>query len=246
MHWLPHNCNVGKATAMSHHSGIESAMFQLIGFSGDMSAKIEYITSTLEKKELKLNANMVTLAKSMHDNYHVLVANVERASDIYSATYYIYKHGKPSKTSPTLLTNMQKAKFEITPNPLPREHDRYYASKSYEFTLKFDGKTLPNHKVELSTLNGFVKEITTDKNGNFKITLPNDFKDVKVGRRANRPSYFILSSSIQSDGKNYHSSFSNPYNVNPTDYWQNIIAGFGTAFFGFFAGLFLYRKVKNG
>jgi hypothetical protein len=150
------------------------------------------------------------------------------------------------KTSPTKLTFKEKGFLEIIPNNLPREHDRYQGSKRYSFILKLNGKTVQNQTIKLTTLNKTIQNITTNKDGEFSVVLPNDFKNVKDGRRVNRPSYFILSSSINKDGKNYHTTFSNPYYVNPTNYWSSVPAGFGVAGLGLLIGLLILSRRKNG
>lgn len=225
---------------------MKTAMYQLVGFNGSMSADVKYHLSNLEIKPLKMNANMVNLPRSMYDNYHALVTNVTKGDDYYTSVYYLYKHGKPSKTSPTKLTFKQKGLFELVPNHLPREHNRYYGSKTYSFILMYENNVVSNESVKLTTLNGTTKDLFTNENGEFSVTLPNDFKNVKTGRRSNLPSYFILSSSIKKGDKNFHTTFSNPYHVNPNDYWSSIPAGFGFAGLGLLIGLVILKRRKNG
>jgi len=249
LHILPHGCLEGQKAAKGHGhhgGGMKTAMYQLVGFNGSMDVDVQYYLSNLENKPLAMDANMINLPRSMYDNYHALVANVSKDNVNYSAVYYLYKHGRPSKTSPTKLTSLKKASFEIIPNNLPREHDRYYGSKSYEFILRFKEKPLQNQHITLTTLNGTNQEIFTDSEGKFKISLPNDFENVQVGRRANQPSYFILSSSIKNDAKEYHTTLSSPYHVNPTDYWSSIPAGMSIAGVGFAFGLLLLWRRNHG
>jgi len=193
-----------------------------------------------------MNPHMIHLPKSMYDNYHALTANVTQQNTHYFAVYYMYKFGKPSRTSPTKLTSMQKSTFEIIPDPLPREHDKYYGSKEYTFLLRFKNKPLAKQTVQLTTLNGSIKTVSTDKKGKFQLVLPNDFKNVKDGRRANPPSYFILSANFSQNDQQYYTTFTNPYYVNPNDYWSSIPAGVGVEGIGLVIGLFLLWRRQNG
>ena len=249
LHLLPHGCLDGQKAAASHGhhgGGMKTVMYQLVGFNGSMDTDVKYWLSNMEVKQLKMEANMVNLPKSMYDNYHALVANTTKNNNYYTSVYYIYKHGKPSRTSPTKLTDKQKGIFEIIPNELPREHDRYFGSKTYSFILNFQNTPVQNQTIELTTLNGTKQTTTTNSNGEFEITLPNDFKNVRTGRRANQPSYFILSSSLTQGSKNFHTTFANPYHVNSTDYWNSIPAGFGVAGIGLILGLLLLWRRNNG
>lgn len=249
LHLLPHGCLEGQKAAKSHGhhgGGMKTAMYQLVGFTGSMDANVTYYQSNLEEKPLQMEANMINLPRSMYNNYHALVANAIKDNDHYSAVYYLYKHGKPSQTSPALLTSKQKSDFEIIPNQLPREHDRYYGSKKYDFILKFQNQPLENQIITLTTLLGTEQKVKTDTKGQFSISLPNDFKNVQVGRRANQPSYFILSSSFSQNNTNYHTTFANPYHVNSTDYWNSIPAGVGVMGIGLCFGLLLLWRRNNG
>jgi hypothetical protein len=241
---------VGQKAAKEHggghnHGGMKTAMYQLVGYNGSQEANVTYILSNLEQKEIKLKANMINLPKSMYDNYHALSAKVTDKDTIYGASYYIYKHGKPSRTSPTKLTHLDKLKFEIKPNPLPREHDRYKESKSYSFLVTYENKPVSTD-IKLTTLNGSEIDLKSDADGVLEFVMPKDFKDVKNSRRANPASYFILSSHIQKDAKAYYTTLSMPYYVNPVNHWQSIPYGVVVMVIGFLFGLFLYKRSKNG
>ena len=249
IHILPHNCMLGQKALKEQgghkHSGMKTAMYQLVGYNGSQDAKVTYILSTLEKKDIKLKANMINLPKSKFANYHAICAEITDINKVYAATYYIYKHGMPSKTSPTKLTGMDKLTFEIKPNPLPREHDRYTSSKKYSFLVTFENRPMET-EILLTTHNGSKLKLKSDKDGILEFIMPNDFKDVKNSRRANPASYFTLSSGITKDSKEYYTTLSMPYYVNPVDYWQSIPYGALVAIIGFLFGLFLYRRSKNG
>jgi len=80
---------------------------------------------------------------------------------------------------------MKKSELEIAPTPLPREHDRYKGSNTYDFELRFKGEPLSDTALVLTTSNGTMDGLQSDADGEFSVTMPNDFKDVKAARRAN-------------------------------------------------------------
>jgi hypothetical protein len=174
-----------------------------------------------------------------------MVAEGNGTNGIYSAIRYLSLQGRPSKISPTKLTALPKASLEIVPNPLHREHDRYTASKSYQFILRFHDKALANTTVSLETHNTPAQTVTTDAAGKFTITLPNDFKNVQIGRSENKPSEFLLSTQYRDGETLYQSSLTMPYSLNPNDYWQSQTYGAGAIFIGFLGGLFLYQRHKK-
>jgi len=244
---LPHDCEVGKKVAQnnnthSHGSIEETAMYQVEGLDGSWKTTSFYLLPTLERQELKMSANLVTLSKSTYGNYHALVVNGQKENQFFTAITYIDNHGKPSKISPIKLTSFKKGLLEIEPNPLPREHDRYTALKTYDFILKFQGLVLVNQEIKL--LIDEVEEVIarSDENGKFSITLPNNFQNVSDKRRENKAKNFILLSSFSKDNKEYFTSFRGEYHVNPTSYWQSIPLGFIIALLGFLVGVFIYLK----
>lgn len=247
----PHDCEAGQkgANTTGHsHGGDRSAttMYQIVGIDETWDVKSFYLLSNLEQKDLNISGNLVTLTKSIYGNYHALVVNGTKENKVFTATTYTYKNGKPSKVSPTKLTHFQKGILEIIPNPLPREHDRYTALKSYRFVLLFDGKPVPNNPIKLLTDTKEELLIATDEKGEFEVIFPNNFENVFVGKRANKPKEFFLSCEFEKDEKIYQSSLRGEYHLNPTSYWQSIPMGILVLVFGFLMGLFLYKRVKNG
>ncbi len=136
--------------------------------------------------------------------------------------------------------------FEFIPIPLPMEHGRYYGSNSYKFQLLFQGEAINDSQVTLQTLNNTQQIYFTNKNGEILVTLPNDFSNVKEELRANKPSHFILEAKLQKDDKNYITTLSQPYYVNPNDYWRSVPYGLAVAIIGAISGIFIYRRFKNG
>lgn len=250
LYLTPHNCEVGMSDAKkgghSHDGGVMTTMYQVVNMDGSYETNATYILSNLEQVPLKLNANLVSITKSKYDNYHCLVVNGKKENEFFTAITYISKNGKPSKTSPTKLTSLQKGVFEIEPILLPREHDRFTALKTYDFILKFNGVALPNKDIFIKIDDKDKLIGKSDENGKLSVFLDDRFDDVVNERKRNKPKEFVLFAKFQEDNKTYNTSFRAEYSVNPTAYWQSIPAGFGVATFGFLIGLFIYRRIKNG
>jgi len=246
IYWTPHGCDDGKATASKHggHGKGESAMFALMNSEANASAYL--ILPDLSEQNLTFKRNTLMLPKPSMGGYYAIVAEGNTTNGVYSAIRYLSLQGRPAKVSPTLLTAISKSALEIIPDPLHREHDRYTASKSYHFLLHFQGKPLINTTVTFETHDTPAQTYTTDQTGAFSITLPNDFKNVKVGRSENKPSEFLLSTQHRDGERLYKSTLTMPYSLNPNDYWQSQTYGAGAIFIGFIGGLLVYRRTKKG
>jgi len=246
IYWAPHGCDEGKATASKHgsHGKGESAMFALM--NSETKASSHLILPDLSEKNLSFKLNTVMLPKPPMGGYYAMVAEGNNTNGTYSAIRYLSLNGRPCKVSPTKLTALPKTDLEIIPDPLHREHDRYTASKSYRFLLHFQGKPLINTAVTLETHDTPTQTYTTDQAGAFSITLPNDFKNVKVERSENKPSEFLLTTQHRDGEHLYKSTLSMPYSLNPNDYWQSQTYGAGAIFIGFLGGLLVYRRTKKG
>lgn len=245
IYWTPHGCDEGKASASKHggHGKGQSAMFALMNSDGNTSARL--ILPNLFTENLTFKRNTVMLPKPPMGGYYAMVAEGNGTNTSFSAVRYLSLQGRPSKVSPTKLTALPKADLEIVPNPLHREHDRYTASKTYRFLLTFQGNPLKNTAVTLETHNTPAQTYMSDDSGRFTITLPNDFKNVRVGRNENKPSEFLLTSEYRDGGHLYKSTLSMPYSLNPNDYWQSQPYGAGAIALGFLGGLFFYRRHKK-
>jgi len=245
VYWTPHGCDDGKAAASKHggHGKGESAMFALMNSDGNASARL--ILPDLSAKPLRFKRNTVMLPKPPMGGYYAVVAEGNGTNTSFSAVRYLSLQGRPSKVSPTKLTALPKADLEIVPNPLHREHDRYTATKEYRFVLNFQGKPLKNTAVTLETHNTPTRTYMSNDSGSFTITLPNDFKNVRVGRNENKPSEFLLTSEYRDGEHLYKSTLSMPYSLNPNDYWQSQPYGAGAIALGFLGGLFFYRRHKK-
>ena len=246
IYWAPHGCDEGKKSASKHggHGKGESAMFALMNSEANASAKL--ILPNLSEQNLTFTRNTLMLPKPPMGGYYVIVGEGADSNGTYSAIRYLTLHGRPANVSPTRLTALSKTTLEIVPDPLHREHDRYTASKSYRFLLRFQGKPLINTAVTLETHNTPAQTYMTDQTGAFSITLPNDFKNVQVGRSENKPSEFLLTTQHRDGEHLYRNTLTMPYSLNPNDYWQSQTYGAGAIFIGFLGGMLVYRRIKKG
>lgn len=245
VYWAPKECKAHKPADGQHggHGRGESSLFRAVNLESNASAIL--IKPDLFTETLPMSADSFTLPKPQMGGYYALVLTQRSANTLKSAIRYLPLQGRPVKISPTKLTAHPKADLEIVPDPLHREHDRYTASKAYRFVLMFHGKPLADTPISLETKNGTALSFKSGPEGSLKVTLPNDFSRVSVGRSENRPSEFLLSTAYSEGDTLYQSTLSMPYYVNPNDYWQSQRLGTGAIVLGFLGGLFLYRRTKG-
>ena len=238
MAWKP--AVVKKQPGMSHGRR-GPKLFQL---TENTSSDISLWKPTLEVIDVGVQDNSFAVSSTGMANYHALVAEHTTESRVDAAIRYIYMNGKPSGESPSLITSAVKTAFEIIPTPLPREHRRYHANHDAVFMLRYEDKILSNTEVTLTTSLGSTLTAITDRNGAVRFSLPDDFVEVKPGRRANRPAEFILSSEHQNAGVTYRTSLSAAYHVDPA-YWQSLELGLMVIGIGFVSGVVITRRGKN-
>ena len=185
-----------------------------------------------------------TVAGTGLNNYHLLTAERHSENKTETAVRYLYMHGKPSGESPSLLIDYKKSKLEVIPSPLPREHWRYYGDRAYHFRVEFEGKPLTQAQIKVVTSNGSELNTSTDHQGMMVITLPDDFSDVKPGRRNNKPADFVMEVNHQFQQHQYVTTYSAPYSVNPS-HWKIQWEGFAVMFIGFAGGLMFIQRVRR-
>lgn len=230
IHWTPMSQKHG-----GHHQRSAAKMFML---NSGSDAKVHLITPQLDAKPLALQAGHVAVSGTGIDNYHALVATSSSENQTDIAIRYIYMHGRPSGTSPSRITAFSKGMLEIVPDPLPREHWRYYSSDPVTLLVRFGGQPLPDSRIELVSSNGSRMEATTDKSGYATFTLPDDFKDVEPGRRLNRPAELHFTVAHQQENHRYTATLTHDYHVNPS-YWQSTAMGIAVVAAGMLAGILL-------
>lgn len=247
INWQPPVVKETKGSHQGHsgHGGRKAKQLQVNNCDHNAKSEAYYLMPTLEKKPLTPAHGLVSLPRTGMDNYHALVINQTSDKTVNSSVRYIYSYGKPSKTSPTKITQFQKSDLEIEPILLPREHDEYKGSNSYDFLVRFKGKVLPKHEINFTTSNGTKESLNSDEDGEFSITMPNDFSDVKMGRRKNKPAEFVLLASYTYQDKTYTTTLAMPYHVNSVDYWNSREAGTVVLILGLILGLYLFRNINK-
>lgn len=224
----------------AQHGGNREKAFYLK--DGD-NAEVQYLSPDLSQQVLtpNTNSNKYVMPKTGMDNYHALIAQRSSESTHESALRYPYMRGKPSGESPKKVINSHKLPLEIVPEPMIREHWRFYSQNTHRFKVLFNEKPLPETWVILKTSNGTTVELMTDLEGYVDFTLPDDFSDIKPGRRANKPAEFLLRTAHVDSNKTYKTNFSARYSVNPS-HWNSNLGGVITLSLGFLSGIVIMRK----
>lgn len=247
-YWSDASLTMKEGEACPHHGPRAAPMFNLEGFSPEGEVFVRYLLPTLDAKEVELKGKMAMLPRTGMSNYHALTATGTMHGVAFTAVRYRYGMGRPSKTSPTVLTGASKGALEIQPDPLPREHDQYKGSKSFRFKVLFEGKPFSTD-VEFVTSNGTEAVYRSDARGVVEVPFPNDFADVRTGRRSNRSADGVLTATHSEGNGHYAASLSMPYYVNPTDYWQSVPQGFlliGAGLLLGVGGVFRIKRSRNG
>ncbi|GAB6043393.1 hypothetical protein JCM17961_40710 [Endothiovibrio diazotrophicus] len=201
-------------------------------------AEVSLWTSDLRTLEVLFDGHWAHLPKSGVDNYHAAVAVQRSARLSRSVVRYLFRQGRPSGHSPRELLAEHKAPLELVPDPLPREHYRYYGGEAWGFLLRLYGKPVADTEVRLRTLNGSDLTARTDGAGRVRFTLPDDFPRVLPGRRANPAVPFALSAATATDGVRYETTLQGDYAPNP-GHWRSTEWGAATLGAGLLAGLLI-------
>jgi len=178
------------------------------------------------------------------DNYHAVVVERDWGDSVDAIVRYEYMRGKPSGESPRKLTSAVKTPVEMVPDPLPREHHRYYSRAEAAFILRYKDQLLANHPVMLQTSNGSSVNGMSDNNGRVVFQIPDDFSGVVPGERDRRGAELSISTEYQVDGVQYNSALTAEYRVSP-EHWQSKPWGVAVAGIGFVFGGFLTRRIAR-
>ncbi|MES9990380.1 MAG: hypothetical protein ABW098_00385 [Candidatus Thiodiazotropha sp.] len=199
----------------------------------------------LSTEPLLLEHGGVTLPNTGMDNYHAILAEKDWGDHKEAVIRYEYRHGPPSKQSPSKLAAKQKTEFEIVPDPIPREHYRYHSRQEWGFLLRFQGQPVGDHEVELQTANGSYLSATTDATGRVVFRIPDDFPDLVEGERDRRMGDFSISSEYLEGERRYTTQLSAGYRVSP-EHWKSTRLGLLVVGIGFIAGGFIGRVKRAG
>ncbi|MET0071801.1 MAG: hypothetical protein ABW096_17315 [Candidatus Thiodiazotropha sp.] len=199
----------------------------------------------LSTEPLPFEHGGVTLPNTGMDNYHAILAEKDWGDHKEVVIRYEYRHGPPSKQSPSILAAKQKTEFEIVPDPIPREHYRYHSRQDWGFLLRFQGQPVGGHQVELQTANGSHLTATTDATGRVVFRIPDDFPGLVEGERDRRMGDFAVSSEYLQGDRRYTTQLSADYRVSPV-HWQSTRLGLLVVGIGFIAGGFIGRVKRAG
>jgi len=226
------------------HGGMRGGKPFVLKDSSGAEAQMWLPTRVRRPLPVTADSGQVSVAGTGIDNYHLLFARKQTASGEEVALRYLYQHGKPSGVSPSSLVNYDKATLEIVPAPLTREHQRYLSLQSFHFMIRYRGEPLSAQAVTLHSSNGSTLEGMTDSRGRISFTLPDDFPNVQPGRGANRPGEFVLSTTHVAEGKQYQTTLSAPYYINPS-HWRSTAGGLVAMFAGMVTGLVVLRRSRG-
>ena len=214
--------------------------------SDAQGAETEIWFPTLVRRSLSADGNgVVKVGGTGVNNYHLLYARKKSEGRDELALRYHYLNGKPTGESPRLLVGYRKGALDIVPSPLTREHQRYQSGKVANYTVLFKNKPLAKQAVVLTTSNGSELTLLTDAQGELSVALPDDFSDIRPGRRANKAAEFVLSTNLTAQGTEYTTTLSADYHVNPA-HWQSGTGGLLAMLVGFAGGLVVLRRTRNG
>lgn len=189
---------------------------------------------------LRVENESITLPHTGVDNYHAVVVEKDEGHKKEVLIRYIYMHGKPSGHSTSELTAAEKTPFEIVPDPVPREHQHYRSDQQWHFFLRFNNMPAAGIPVTLETSQGTYVNAVSDGEGKFSLHIPDDFPDLKEGKRDRRTAEFSISAEKQDNGVLYRTMLNAEYRVNPS-HWQSTGLGVAVTGFGMLAGVFLGR-----
>jgi hypothetical protein len=219
------------------HDRHGSKQFMLENAEG---ASITLWKPDLTSQPLKPSHGGFALPGTGMDNYHAIVAERTWGGSSESLIRYAYLFGRPSKHSPRELTAAVKTDLEIAPDPIPREHYRYYSNHTWGFRLRLHGLPAAGVPLTLRTDNGTNLEAVSDDTGRVVFLLPDDFPHVQDGERDTRSAGFTVSAEKHEAGIDYRTTLAADYQINP-DHWQSTPLGLMAAGFGMLAGGLLGR-----
>lgn len=226
--------------AMQHNRGPKR-----LALSNAEGAVITLWKPDLGKRALEPKMGVITVPPTGVDNYHAIVVEQNWGDAVDAIVRYEYMRGKPSGESPTKLLSAIKTPLEIVPDPVPREHHRYYARAEASFILRYKDQVLANHPVVLRTSNGSSVDGVSDRQGRVVFQIPDDFPDIVPGERDRRGAELSLTTEHEAGSVRYHSTLTAEYRVSP-EHWQSKPWGVAVAGAGFLFGGFLTRRATRG
>lgn len=227
-----------QAAPSMHHQHRRGAKKLAVG--NTEGATITFWKPDLTTQALQATAGQITLPSTGIDSYHAVVVERDLGDSVESLIRYEYLRGRPSKRSPAELASTNKTRFEIVPDPIPREHYHYHSNQTWSFILRLDGQPVANTKVTLQTDHGSLVEGVTDQTGRVSLLIPDDFPDMQAGERDERSADFIVKAETQANDIRYQTELSADYRINPA-HWQSFGWGITVVGIGFLVGGFIGR-----
>ena len=179
--------------------------------------------------------------------YSVIVARQETPEEVLSAASTVY-FSMPAP-APRAMLALVKSELEVTPDPLPREHQHFQENTGWGFIVRFNGQPLAKKEVHFQTAYGTKRQLLTDEKGKVLITFPEDFPDKQDDHNNNhgrRYAPFVVATSHADNGRHYTSAFNDLYAPGPYKD-KSVWAGYGFLALGMISALpLLHRKRKKG
>ncbi len=230
---------------LAAHSGHGRRAGKRVLLGDTDGAKVTFWQPDLETRTLTPRDQAVTLPRTGIAAYYAVVAEWDRPAGKQALIRYAYMNGRPTDQSPKELLTATKTDLEIIPDPLPREHYRYHASERWGFRVHFRGEPVADAAVLLSTEHGSELEARSDAVGRVSFVLPDDFPEVRPGRRANPSAEMTLRVDHAADAQRYATRLSAAYHADP-GHWRSTPWGAGVAAFGLLAGLVGGLRIGKG
>ncbi|MDD3610406.1 MAG: hypothetical protein PHI49_11720 [Halothiobacillaceae bacterium] len=205
-----------------------------LGDAPASQARVTLIAPDLSEKDIPLAPDGIRLPRTGMDNYHALIAHWREDGRVLTAIRYLSQNGKPSGHSPAEVIARPKARLDIVPDPLPREHWRYQAERSEHFRLLFDGKPLADTPVLFVTDQGSHQTLRSDPQGRVKLTPPDDLPADASRRQAGEMRLGVRWQTP--DGEEHITQLSAAY-YPPASRWQSLPLGLLALLIGLGLGL---------
>lgn len=138
--------------------------------------------------------------------------------------------------------------LEIIPHPLPREHQKYRATETWPFQVRFQGRPLAGARLSYQDGSGWGEGFTTGTDGVADVTFPDPFHpEEKAAGHARRPNRsFVLSVTHRDEDYTFVTAFNYKYVPGPY-HGKNLPYGLGFAVLGMgLASPLLLKRKKGG
>lgn len=227
---VPDGASAGHASHAGHAT--TSSGWRLDGMGECVQARM--IAPDLTVHTLEAKGAAFPMPNTGMEYYHVLVASRSAEGRVETAIRYVPRVGRPSGHSPAEVVALPKARLEIVPDPLPREHWRYEGKRSAGFLLRFDGHPLAGQAIRLKTAQGSELVTQTDGRGRAEIVVPDDLDPAAGQRQAGEMTLIAEYRDVQ--GILHVTTLSAAYAPSPA-HWKSLPLGAFMGLVGLVGGL---------